>query len=139
MRRPLLALAVALVLAGCGGGETVTPTPETVEGTVPAGTTTQQTTVAKGNPEAGRQVFLSAQPACGTCHTFQAAGTTGTTGPNLDESLQGKDAAFILESIVDPNAQITTGFQPGVMPDVYADQLSEQQLADLVAFLQPKS
>ena len=30
---------------------------------------------------------------CGICHALQAAGTTSTTGPDLDESLAGKDDA----------------------------------------------
>jgi len=50
--------------------------------------------------------------------------------------LKGKDAAFIRESIVDPDAEIASGFTAGIMPDVYEDQLDDQQLADLVAFLQ---
>jgi cytochrome c oxidase subunit 2 len=133
MRRPLLiALALALVLAGCGGQTTVQPVPETVEGEVPqAGTTT----LPEGDPEAGETVFTSATPSCGSCHTFEPAGTEAQTGPNLDESLQDDDPASILQSIVNPDAQITPGFQPGLMPKDYGDKLSEQQLADLVAFL----
>jgi cytochrome c oxidase subunit 2 len=50
--------------------------------------------------------------------------------------LKGKDAAFIHESIVDPDAEVASGFTAGVMPAVYADQLDDQQLADLVAFLE---
>jgi len=37
------------------------------------------------------------------------------------------------ESIVNPNAEVAQGYQPGVMPSF--DQLSEQQVDDLVAFL----
>src|SRR4051794_9909200 len=37
--------------------------------------------------------------ACGACHTLSQAGTNGTTGPNLDQVLKGKDAAFIKQSI----------------------------------------
>jgi mono/diheme cytochrome c family protein len=32
--------------------------------------------------EAGKELFISN---CGTCHTYEDAGTTGTVGPNLDE------------------------------------------------------
>jgi cytochrome c oxidase subunit 2 len=74
-------------------------------------------------------------PSCGSCHTFGPAGTEAQTGPNLDESLQDDDPASILQSIVNPDAQITPGFQPGLMPKDYGQKLSEQQLADLVAFL----
>jgi mono/diheme cytochrome c family protein len=139
MRRPLLVLAVALLVAGCGGGETVTPLPQTVEGTVPTETGGGATTIEPGNAKAGKEVFTTAaQPTCGSCHTYEAAGTTATVGPNLDESLADKDAAFILESIVNPSAEIATGFTD-VMPKDYGDKLSDKQLADLVAFLLPKA
>ncbi len=128
----LLALALPLVAVACGGGEATPPTPEEVQGTVP------QETVAEGDPAAGKEVFNEASPSCGTCHTFAAAGTEGTTGPNLDEVLQGRhdDAAHILESIVNPDAEVTEGFDAGIMPKTYGEDLSEEQLADLVAFLQ---
>jgi mono/diheme cytochrome c family protein len=91
---------------------------------------------AGGDPAAGREVFTNvASPACGGCHTFGPAGTEATTGPNLDESLQGHDAEHIRQSILDPNAEIEDGFQEGVMPDTYDEQLSDQQVNDLVAFL----
>jgi mono/diheme cytochrome c family protein len=95
------------------------------------------TQAAEGDPAAGKEIFTaSAQPPCATCHTLQEAGASGIVGPNLDEVLKGKDAAFIHESIVDPGAEIATGFTAGIMPTTYADQLDEKQLADLVAFLE---
>jgi cytochrome c oxidase subunit II len=123
-RSLLIALAVA-VLAGCGGDETVAPTGP-VEGTVPK--------QEAGNAAAGKAVFAS--NGCGGCHTFTPAGTKGTIGPDLDQVLKGKDAEFVRESIVDPNAEIAQGFQPNVMPQTYGQQLTSKQIADLVAFLQ---
>ena len=114
------------------GGENIGPgtTGETAPPPPPAGGG------AQGNPEAGGEVFSNvASPPCGGCHTFGPAGTEATAGPNLDESLQGDDAEHVRQSIVDPNAEIEEGFQEGVMPDVYDEQLSEEQLNDLVAFL----
>jgi mono/diheme cytochrome c family protein len=109
---------------------TTTPT-ETGTGT---GTGTGQQPA--GDPAAGKEIFTTtAQPPCSSCHTLKEAGATQTIGPNLDEVLKGKDAAFIHESIVDPNAEVATGYQPGIMPGTYGEQLDEQQLADLVAFL----
>jgi mono/diheme cytochrome c family protein len=140
MRGPaLLALlaSAAVLAAGCGGAKTTSPTPETVEGTIPR---EEAPDLAQGNAEAGREVFnTTANPACGTCHTFQAAGSTGTLGPDLDQSLQGQDAEAIYESIVNPDAEIAEGFQPNVMPKDYGQKLSDKQLADLVAFLTPQS
>ena len=112
------------------------PTAATVIGTVPGAGTVD---VAAGDPAAGKEIFTkTAQPACSSCHTYGPAGSTATVGPNLDTSLQGKDAQFILESIVDPSAEVTAGFQD-IMPKEYGTQLDQKQLADLVAFLQPNS
>jgi mono/diheme cytochrome c family protein len=92
---------------------------------------------ATGDPAAGKEIFATtAQPPCGSCHTLAEANASGTVGPDLDEVLKGKDAEFIHESIVDPDAEIASGFSAGIMPAVYDDQLDEQQLADLVAFLE---
>jgi mono/diheme cytochrome c family protein len=87
----------------------------------------------QGDAAAGREVFDS--QGCNGCHTFTPAGARGTIGPDLDEALQGKDAAFIRESIVSPNADITQGYQPNIMPQDFGQKLSDKQLNDLVAFL----
>ena len=105
--------------------------------TEPAGTTTQATQPPPppaGDPTAGKQVFVD--QGCGSCHTFAAAGSSGSVGPDLDEALTGKDAAFVRESIVDPNKEIAQGYQPNVMPDDFGHTLTPKQVDDLVAFLQ---
>jgi mono/diheme cytochrome c family protein len=109
-------------------GETETETGETE--TMP-GTTTQEEQPA-GDPAVGEAAFESG--GCGACHTFEAAGAGGTVGPNLDESLQGKDAEYIRRSILEPDAEVAEGFQAGVMPS-FEGQLSEEQVDGLVAFL----
>jgi mono/diheme cytochrome c family protein len=73
---------------------------------------------------------------CGGCHTLSAAGTTGTVGPDLDQALQGQSAQQISQSISDPNAVITPGYQPNVMPSTFGQTLTPQQLQQLVAYLQ---
>jgi mono/diheme cytochrome c family protein len=113
-----------------GTTETGTTETETTQ-TETTGTTTAEQPA--GNVAAGRTVFEG--QGCGSCHTFAPAGSTGTVGPNLGEVLAGKDAALIRQSIVDPNAEIAQGFSPNVMPQTYGDQLSPQQIDDLVAFL----
>ena len=123
MRRAGLIVLFATFLVGCGGGETVSPTGP-VEGTLPK--------EEAGNPAHGKALFVS--EGCGGCHTFKAAGTSGKTGPDLDKNLKGKDEAYIRESIVDPNAKVAAGFQPGIMPP-YGETLASKQVADLVAFL----
>jgi mono/diheme cytochrome c family protein len=99
-----------------------------------AGGTTQ---AVQGDPAAGKQIFTtSAQPPCSSCHTLQEAGASATVGPNLDDVLKGKDAVFIHQSIVDPDAVIASGYQAGIMPTTFGQQLDETQLADLIAFLE---
>jgi cytochrome c553 len=74
-----------------------------------------------GNAEAGAEVFSSA--GCGGCHTLEAAGTSGTVGPNLDDA--GPDHALVVD-------RVTNG--KGAMPS-FEDQLSEQQIQDVAAYV----
>lgn len=147
MRRTALAL-VLLVLAvafaaGCGGEEEATPTPDTVTGTLPTETETTETTdtetettdtettdtettetepSGEGDPVAGKTVFLGSS-ACGTCHTLADAGSTGSIGPNLDDSQPSA------ELVVD---RVTNG--QGAMPS-FSGSLSEQEIADVGAYV----
>jgi len=105
----------------------------------PPGATTQAeqpppAPAAEGDAAAGEEVFQG--QGCGNCHAFSAAGSSGAVGPDLDESLQGDDAAFIRESIVEPNAETAEGYQANIMPADYGQKLTPKQLDDLVAFLQ---
>ena len=84
----------------------------------------------------GKAIFASgAEPACGSCHTLADAGTNSTIGPNLDEVLKGKDAAFIQQSIEEPGAEVADGFQDGIMPTNYGDTLQPEQIKALTDYL----
>jgi cytochrome c oxidase subunit 2 len=89
-----------------------------------------------GGEADGKTLFTdAAQPtACASCHTLADAGATGTTGPNLDEVVPDLSDAELKESIEDPDAKITAGFQPGLMPR-YGDSLSAEQVDALVEYL----
>ncbi len=82
----------------------------------------------------GGQVF--GENGCGSCHTLKAAGSTGTTGPDLDKALAGQSAAEIKQSIVDPSAKITPGYPSGVMPATFGQSISPKDLNTLIKFLQ---
>jgi len=90
----------------------------------------------------GKTTFASA--GCGGCHTFKPAGTDAQVGPDLDNLVaDAKKAgepedAYIKQSIVDPNAVIVSGYQPGVMPTTFGQTLSSKELDGLVAFLSGK-
>jgi mono/diheme cytochrome c family protein len=132
-------LAAVEVFAKEGAEETAQA--ETQTGTTETtGTTTGTTTSAaqppaapQGDPAAGKQLF--AAQGCGGCHAFGPAGSSGTVGPDLDKALQGKDAEFVHQSIVDPNKEIASGYQPNIMPGNFGQTLTPKQVDDLVAFL----
>jgi cytochrome c oxidase subunit 2 len=81
----------------------------------------------------GKTIFT--ESGCGGCHELSDAGTTGGGGPNLDEALADADAPFIEESIVEPDAEIAEGFDAGLMPKAYRDQLTPPELEALVKYL----
>ena len=128
MRRAAALLAVLALtagVAGCGGEEEVSPTPETIIGTLPEETTGETTgggtSTLEGDPAAGEAIYASA--GCGGCHTLEAAGSSGTVGPNLDETQPDFELA------VD---RVTNG--AGAMP-AFEGQLSEQEIADVAAYV----
>jgi cytochrome c oxidase subunit 2 len=80
----------------------------------------------------GAQVFAS--NGCGSCHTLAVAKATGTVGPDLG-NVDKPTAAFIRQSITDPNKVVTKGFQPDIMPQDFGDKLSPDELDALVEYL----
>jgi mono/diheme cytochrome c family protein len=133
MRRIALALvAVVFVfgLAACGGEEEASPEPEDTTGTITTTdtettdgeTTTDGEEPAEGDAAAGKEVFVGAG-GCGSCHTLADAGTSGSIGPNLDDSQPSFDLA------VD---RVTNG--SGAMP-AFEGQLSGQQITDVATYV----
>jgi cytochrome c oxidase subunit 2 len=89
-----------------------------------------------GNAPAPDGKALFASNGCGGCHKLADAGSAGGVGPDLDAALKGKDAPFIKESIVKPNAEIAKGYQPGIMPPNFEQTLQPSQIDALVKYLQ---
>lgn len=98
-------------------------------------------------PAEGKTIFTSVG-GCGGCHVLAAAGTSGTTGPNLSQRLasdcaspasqriRGKTLAqCIYTAITNPYAYIPSGYAAGVMPNTFSKTLSKTQIQALVAFL----
>jgi len=106
-------------------------------GSLPS-TTTTTTAGPAGNAKAGAALFKA--KGCDGCHTFAPAGSNATTGPDLDKLAQlaqkanrGSEEAFTHESIANPSAFVESGYQ-NIMPN-FGQLLSQQQIADLVAYL----
>jgi cytochrome c6 len=117
----LLCVLLVFVAAGCLDSTDKKPAPNEVVGTISTTTTTTAAPSGKGDPAAGKQVFLSA--GCTSCHTLADAGAKGTVGPNLD------DAKPPAELVVD---RVTNG--KGVMPS-FKDQLSAKEIQDVAAYV----
>ena len=136
--RPVIAFAalvaaLALVAAGCGGGDGSASPPATTTETTTTDDdddhddVTEPTTTGgrAGDPANGEKVFASA--GCGGCHTFSKAGSSGSVGPNLD------DVSPSFDTVV---RQVTNGGGP--MP-AFKDQLTEQEIRDVAAFVSGSS
>jgi cytochrome c oxidase subunit 2 len=89
---------------------------------------------AGGAPPNGKAIFTGVAN-CKACHTLADAGATGTVGPNLDKAVPKLSKAFIKQSIVDPNANITAGFSPGIMPGNFAQTLGNDGVDAVVNYL----
>jgi cytochrome c oxidase subunit 2 len=87
----------------------------------------------------GKTIFTKGNAAgataCSSCHTLGDAGATAKTGPNLDKALAADDDAAIRRSIVDPGAEIASGYGDGIMPTNFKDVLSPAELDALVSYL----
>ncbi|HHY87021.1 MAG TPA: c-type cytochrome [Verrucomicrobia bacterium] len=93
--------------------------------------------VTAGDPKRGEELFFtSPTAACASCHTVGGKG--GVVGPILDGIAVRSDKDYILESLMDPNARMAKGYEHlsiSPMPPLGV-LLNEQDLADIVAYLQ---
>lgn len=148
--RTVFAVAVTVVLGGAalgiaqGGGEQV-PAPIAHEATTTApadeatdaegsGAPADADDAAVSGPAVERSRALFADR-CSGCHRLSDAGASGRIGPDLDAVLPNETAARIRQAIVEPDAEATPGFSTGRMPS-FADELSQQQLDELVDYLE---
>lgn len=144
-RLMVLLVALALVLVACGGdgngadgngGDGVTEPPAEPVGDAQQGQELyNMTTIAD-----------TGAPGCITCHSTEPtddplepspvgpshAGLANRAGDYVEEMSAEE---YIRESIVEPDAHIVEGYSPGLMYQNYEEDLSEQQIDDLVAYL----
>ena len=88
-----------------------------------------------GDPVHGRELFFDATgpAACGVCHRVDGEG--GEIGPDLTQVAGTRTARFIVESLLEPDANIAGGYEPMLMPGNLAEMLTVQEFHDLLAFL----
>ncbi|MBI5666417.1 MAG: cytochrome c [Chloroflexi bacterium] len=101
-----------------------------------------------GDPARGAEIFhqgVNGAPACAGCHTTSRASFTRggiSIAPNLSglsqragSRIEGLSAEqYLFNSITSPGSFVVDGFQ-NLMYGQYANQLSRQDLADLLAYL----
>lgn len=129
-KKILLFLSVTIVLmlalAACGSGDSAA-------------------TSEIGDVEAGKELFnsqiIGSQPGCITCHSLEPdtvivgpamAGIASRAGSRVP-GMSAED--YIRQSILQPNEYVVDGFAPGVMVQVWEEELTPEQVDNLVAYL----
>jgi len=137
----MLVAAFALLLVACGGdggaeGDGATQAPEQAVGDAQNGEEFYNMTTIGDTPA----------PGCVTCHSVQPTDDPlqpSPVGPShygladrAGEYVEGMSAeAYLRESIVEPDAHIVEGYNPGIMYQNYEEDLTTEQIDDLVAYL----
>ncbi len=100
---------------------------------VPLGALAYGAPKVAGNPQAGRQTFIST---CGVCHTLKAAATVGTVGPNLDRVRLTQ--AQLVQAVTNGGASIMSKaavarYSTHMTP--YRNALTKTQIQNVAAFV----
>lgn len=107
-----------------------------------------------GDPARGEALYKQSTigptntPGCTTCHSLEpgmviVGPSHATVASRAAEVVQDPNYTgtakipeeYLRESIVAPDAFVEKGFAPGVMYQKYGEDLSEQEITDLVAYL----
>jgi cytochrome c551/c552 len=89
--------------------------------------------------DASRGALLVEQFGCTACHREGAVNKIAPSYEGIAARAANRRppltaAAYIYESIIDPLAYVVEGYNPS-MPQNFAQQLSDQQLGDMIAYL----
>lgn len=92
-------------------------------------------------------IGTASAPGCSTCHSLDGSPLVGPSQQGVvgraEAAIKSSDykgtaktvEEYLKESIVTPDAFVEQGFTPGVMYQNFGKELSDQEIADLVAFL----
>jgi len=80
---------------------------------------------------------------CIGCHSLDGSASVGPSWLGLAGSerslLDGEkiivDNNYLLSSILNPNQDIVQNFSPNIMPSIYADLFSKEEIEDIIAFI----
>lgn len=98
---------------------------------------------AIGTDPAARGERWASTNGCRSCHSVDGTANVGPTWRGLFgktvELMDGRfvvvDDAYLYAAIVSPNAQVAKDSTPNVMPQTYEGSLSDDQIADIIAFI----
>jgi nitric oxide reductase subunit C len=120
----VLILVLTVVLTACGGDD---------------GETTDS--AAKAGEVLFAQTVIGSQAGCATCHSLlegvvivgpSMAGISSRAG----STVSGQSAEnYLKDSILNPDAYVVESFPPGTMPASLADELTNEQVDQLIAYL----
>ncbi len=146
----VLGLVLFVVTACGGGGGQQTQQPASQPSPPPAEQPAQQPPAAPAQSEEeqliARGQYLASSIGCTACHSADGTTLVGPTWKGLygsevevvladgTETKVIADEEYLKESILNPNAKITKGFQANLMP-VYEGQLSEDDLKAIIAYI----
>ena len=93
-----------------------------------------------GDPARGSKLYVSS--GCSSCHSLEKG--KRLVGPSFydvfdDAKTEVKGMGpkeYIYQSVVSPNAFVVNTFQPNIMPQTFANQLSPQQISDIIAWME---
>lgn len=130
MRKTVLFTLVilAMVLTACGGGGGSSDGPDAANGEKLYNQATLGSKSAEG---------------CAACHNMDAsegdetdAPFTAGTASRAESRVPGLSAEeYIREAIVNPDAYLVEGYEAGSMYQTWGDDISEEDIADIIAYL----
>jgi cytochrome c oxidase subunit 2 len=83
------------------------------------------------------------QNGCLSCHSIDGSRLVGPSWLNVcgsqevlsDGTTVTVDSAYLYESIVNPSSKIVESYPDGLMPKTYGDDLSDDQIDDIIAYI----
>jgi mono/diheme cytochrome c family protein len=125
----LLVGVVAIALAaGCGGSGSDTVAQQTATAGAPE-TPTPEQPLSQAETH-GQDLFIQH---CGSCHTFDAAGTVGQIGPNLDDIAINE--ADVLRAIRTGGGRHAKGQETGPSGNMPRNLVTGKDAQDVAAFV----
>jgi nitric oxide reductase subunit C len=137
-----LLFVVVLILTACGGGSSS------------QGGGNVSLNAADGDAAQGKALYegmvvgSNSVPGCVTCHSLELGVTlvgpshaglaTRATETIKSANYRGNAKTveeYLVESVVEPNVYIEKGFSPSVMYQNYGQDLNQQEISDIVAFM----